>query len=380
MRRNVQSVERFEACVGKIKSNPSNSNLSELRRELNKLIPESTCLDVIYTQNTDKLFFGAKTLIVLSDSQASDILLTDEIVKIDKYYLEIDSKLFDMGLNTKEITAILLHEVGHIVIGGNTVSDLRKAIDNYFAKSKTSLSFKDTSNYLQILKFGMQDAIMKMHSIFYMTEPEEIAADSFVSLCGYDIYLLSAFKKIYTTQMTINSGTPKLMVLQWSFDVYKELKWRRIPAIRLLNKSKQLTGSYLEKQEIENVIRALNRIDTDITNESVMMIMNESKNKNSLFTNMKRNGLKTLENDLYEFRIRCKNCESEDEAFYALRQINTRISILEDYLLTEELSDQEREKWYKVLTEYRAMREELASKKIYNKKQYGIWFDYNQLD
>ena len=90
--------------------------------------------------------------------------------------------------------------------------------------------------------------------------------------------------------------------------------------------------------------------------------------------------MKTIENDVYEFQIRAKNAETEDDVFYALRQINTRISLLEDYLNTEEISEHETEKWYKILTRYRDIREQLASKKIYNKKQYGIWFDYNQLN
>ena len=106
----------------------------------------------------------------------------------------------------------------------------------------------------------------------------------------------------------------------------------------------------------------------------------EAKTKNSLFSNLKYKGLKSIEDDLYEFKIRAKNAETEDDVFYALRQINTRISLLDDYLLSEDLSDHEREKWYKIMTEYRAIREEISNKKVYNKKQYGIWFDYNQLD
>ena len=79
--------------------------------------------------------------------------------------------------------------------------------------------------------------------------------------------------------------------------------------------------------------------------------------------------------------MRIKNCETEEDALYILRGINTRLSILEDYLNnTPDLSDTERKRWELVATKYRELREQLAKKKIVNKKQYGLFFDYDQLD
>lgn len=379
MPKNNYDLDNLEACIGKVRSNPTNSNVYAIKNELNRFIPEAKCIDIIYTKNTDKLFFGIKVLAILDQDQVSDVLLTNEIVKIKNYYVEIDSKIFDMGFTTKELTAMLLHEIGHIVIGGNNIAGLRKAIDAYFTNNKSSLSIKDTAQYKQLLVYGMQDTLIKLNSFFYKTDPEEVAADTFVHMCGYGPQLESAFKKIYAKQMGINAGVPKLAVMNWALAVYKEMKFKRIPALHLLNRSKVLTGSTLEKREIDNVIRALQRIDTDVLGEATIFIQ-EAKSKNSLFSQLKYGGLKTIENDVYEFQIRAKNAETEDDVFYALRQINTRISLLEDYLNTEEISEHETEKWYKILTRYRDIREQLASKKIYNKKQYGIWFDYNQLN
>ena len=92
------------------------------------------------------------------------------------------------------------------------------------------------------------------------------------------------------------------------------------------------------------------------------------------------NGLRGIEDDLYEYKIRFKNCETEEEAMYILRQINTRISILEDYLYNTEVSPAEAARWRSVIDSYRSLRDELGRKKISNKKQYGICVDYDALD
>ena len=66
---------------------------------------------------------------------------------------------------------------------------------------------------------------------------------------------------------------------------------------------------------------------------------------------------------------------------YILRQINTRINILEDYIYnTPNLSEQEISRWRSVIDDFRALRIELSKKKVSNKPQYGIFVDYNKLD
>ena len=44
------------------------------------------------------------------------------------------------------------------------------------------------------------------------------------------------------------------------------------------------------------------------------------------------------------------------------------------------MSDADRERWSIVRDKYAAIRDEIASKKVYNKKNYGIFIDYNKLD
>ena len=101
--------------------------------------------------------------------------------------------------------------------------------------------------------------------------------------------------------------------------------------------------------------------------------------KKGLVWQMKRNGLKSLEEDLYEYTMRLRNVEDQDDAILLMRQINSRMSILEDYLAEEEMDDKDRARWEKVYEEYNKIRSELSKKTVYNKKMYGIFVDYNAL-
>ena len=55
------------------------------------------------------------------------------------------------------------------------------------------------------------------------------------------------------------------------------------------------------------------------------------------------------------------------------------ISILDDYLTYEEMSESERSRWQAVYDEYQKIRGELTKKTVYNRKMYGLFVDYNAL-
>ena len=115
-------------------------------------------------------------------------------------------------------------------------------------------------------------------------------------------------------------------------------------------------------------------------NEAVQQLVTEGKKKGSLFSQIKYAGLRGIEEDLYEFMVRARNAETEEEVMYALKQINVRVAILDDYLRNEDISDNERKRWEGVLNKYIEIRDQIAAKKVYNKKNYGIFIDYNKLD
>ena len=362
--------------------------MNEIKTELNKFFKDSNCKEVIFTKNTDKLFFGMTTYFVLEDPES--VILDDKPMRIKEYYIEIDSKLLDLGLSKKELVAVLLHEVGHLVNDSTPIDEVRKAIDVYMAENREQVSIGDVYNNNRFFTLAIRDSIRKMYSIFTRKD-EEILADEFVVMCGYGEYLESAYKKIVASANHINKNVSnKLLTLDWTFKVYKNMKYYRNIALRVLNKSKGYTGSKYEKKEIDEAIDNLKKVDVDNIRECSVIYeaikvdgcsfreSEDMRNNKSFIGRIRHRGLRGLEEDVYEYQMRIRNVEDTDDAINLMRQINSRMAVLDDYLSScGDIPEKEIQRWEKCLSKYDILREELAKKTVYNRKNYGLWFDMN---
>lgn len=360
--------EELERAVEELKRNPaSHVTLNKLRTELNRLFKDSFCKEIIYTRNTDKLFFGMCVIPYINSDMTEKILGTDEKIRLNEYFVEIDSKLLtSLSLTTRELTAILLHEIGHIVNDTNPVDEARNIIDLYLAKNNEHLILSDATQYREILAFALKDTIRKITTLFEKDE-EEILADRFVHECGYGIDLENALSKILNNTRRLNKGVSnKLIVLQWTLRLYKDVKHNRIPALHTLRKSKKVEPTTLLKREIDAISRRLEEIDDDF-------IIGEASGPNisgifsKVYKKFKYNGIKMFEEDFYELALLVKNTDEKEEAIDLMRKINTRISVIDEYLREEDLEDSEREKWVNLLTKYEQLRKDLSKKNTYEK-------------
>ena len=365
----------LEVIMGRIKMGPSASKLSDLQSELNKLFKMSYCESVIYTKNTDKPFFGMCVMPTLTQVDFNRVFLNNEPsdMATKKYFLELDSKLFDIDLNNKELTAILLHELGHVAFEiERAMEEVSKAMCLYLQKNNDTVDIKKSIEFKDLLIFGVKDALRKINSIF---EDEEISADSYTVALGYGDYLKSALEKITRNISTLNKSVTnnKLLILQWTLRAYKDIKFKRIPAIDKLEKCLDLTGSKLERQEIQKCINSIKSVESKRISESTLdMMVQEAKNSISIFRTFKRKNMRKIEDDLYEYALRVKSVDEQDEALRILRDINTRLSIVDDYL-NEDLDSKERERWNHVRKRYMELRDTLSKKTTYDDKYYGLF-------
>ena len=163
----------------------------------------------------------------------------------------------------------------------------------------------------------------------------------------------------------------KLLVLQWTLRMYKDLKIRRIGALHTINKMRNITGSSLEKRELNNVSRAINQIDDDTLIQEATNIF---KKTSESYRKFKYKGIRRLEDDLYEYSLRAKTVDEEDEALMLIRELSLKISMIDDYMMTEKLSESERERWSNLMRKYQMVREELSKKDSVAKgKFYGLF-------
>lgn len=357
----------------------SASHQRTLVRELNRFFSDSKCMNVYYTENISKPFFGMIICPSIDDEDIYAYLMgTDESLRLTKYSVEIDSHLFNpvLGLTGKEITAILLHEIGHVVNDATPIINARRYLDEYLAKNNETLKMTDSYHYREILAYALKDFVSKDRSIFYTSNVDEVLADDFVRTYGYGAYLESGMNKILKSNSKLYQGemNDKFTSFIWSIQLYKHMQYRRIPALRMLNKAKALTGSRIEKAEMENLIRRINRIDDDILIEgSLSNIHNKIKNR---MRKMRIDNMRALEDDYYEINMRIRNVEDEDDALYLMRQLNTRISLVTDFIESEDLSSSERKRWQDCLDRFTRLRTDLSNTMVYKSKDYGIFVAY----
>ena len=374
---NYNFLDMEDACATIIDTD-GRKGLEDLKKELNLFFKGSKCREVIFTRS-DSLFFGMCVYPHVDKEMVTAILQDEEKIRFSAYTIEIDSKILhpSLAITPSEFVAMLLHEIGHIVNDTAPVDEVRKAIALQLTKKGDSLNIPKTAQYYTILSYGIKDTVRKMTSMMFIYKNSEVLADEFVHMCGYGEHLNSIFEKICKSGMKINDVN-KLTSLAWCLSVYKELKIKRIPALRLLNKMKSISGSTIEKREMDIMIDAIKTIDDtnvqeccDYTNRNYYYIFNESKSevKQTFYADLRKQtaikNIRKFEQDLYEYKMRIRHVADEDDAYYLMRMINTRISVIEDFLDHERLSEAEHKRWWKLLENYYSLRDELANVTTY---------------
>ena len=112
---------------------------------------------------------------------------------------------------------------------------------------------------------------------------------------------------------------------------------------------------------------------TDIESvEEQAVLLHEKLNLN-IFRKFRQKSIRGIEDDLYEYTLRVKSVDEQDEALIILRDINSRLAIIDDYLSDPNLSKAEIERWQSVRKRYMMLREELSKKTTYDDKYYGLF-------
>lgn len=376
----MKDLRNIEDFIGRLRSNylsgrsdfPTDMDLLYFKNELNNVTGNTIkCVKVIFTNNTDKMFFGMCVYPNIPNAQVNEILFTDKEIKITTYLLEIDSKLFDIGLTAREVTAIMLHEIGHIVLNKKNIFEFRKYFDKYITDNNMVNTLKKGRDS-NLFSIAISDTIIKALSIFYANN-DEFRADSFAVSCGYGQSLINAMKKVNASNKIIKPVV-KFSILDWVFrNQASIIPNSRVAALEVLTKAKAVYGSAIYQQRLADIIENI-RLGSIYTEDS------------DIFTeksfSAKYKGMRAVEDDFYEYSVRVKNAETEEDVFFALRGINYRMRLIDDFLNIngDDLDDREIKRWSDLYSNYNALRNELSTKKSYNFKTYGLYFDYNKLD
>lgn len=364
---------------------PDINILTDMKSVINSIFDDNNCTNVIFTTNTDKPFFGIRINPAMSVADATVILASDEKVKLNKYQIEFDSKLFQLGLSDSELAAITIYEISSMMDSPELFEKLRAVIDLNLLADYDVIKIRDSVNAGQLIVFALKDTLNKMGTFLYKETEEE--------LCNMAIQNADLCADIKSAQdKVINSSTtfirsPQPYILNWMFIMYKDYRVNSRVIMDTLKDAKAFSGSRLDIEEIDKTLFAVDRLNAGLTtigeSTSINKFFNQSNissvNEISLFKSLKKNGLRAIENELYEFNMKVKNCSTDEDAYMIMRGINSRLGILEDYLVNEELSEYDRKHWEFVAQQYRELRVRLSQRK-FKEKQYGLFFDYSKLD
>ena len=167
--------------------------------------------------------------------------------------------------------------------------------------------------------------------------------------------------KLKTNGMiSFNEYETPIVVLSYILNLYNNMKTNKRTARKELINILPSISSQLRKREIENLIKRLDMIDDNMINEGFL---------NNALNSFKVSGLKGYENDYYELKFEANNVEDDDQALLLIARINSRMSVIADYLSTEEdIPTNQRVRWTKLLNDYNGLRNQLASEKLRRNK------------
>lgn len=371
--------EVFESIKGAYTAKPE--HLRAIRSELNKFFDDAECKDVLYTNNADCMFFGIKIIPILDSDDIYDYLIDDEPKRVDKYIVEIDSHLLNpiADLTAMELVAILLHEVNGMVGDSSPIENSRNALNMYLSANGEHIKISKSIHYKEILTFGLKDYMSKTNSIFYNFNPSETYANEFMAAYGLTDFLLSGYHKLDHDNMKLYADMEisKFIVFSWALSLYKNIRIRRIGSIHTLARAKDLTGSRLEKMEIDNIINRIKRIDDDTVIVESSSLINAVRTKVKEKMRKNRIGtLRTIDAAFYELNMQVRNVEDENDAMYLMRQINTNIAIIDEYRTSADCDEYERAKWDQAFAKFEELRDRLSRNTTYKNKNFGIFVDY----
>ena len=368
------AYDDIEIAIQNIKKDPKQEFILDLQNALNKFF-DAKCLRVLYTNNTDKIFFGIYAMPKIDAEQVIKIITGGEKYVIEQYYLELDSKLFqeDINLSSKEIAALLMHEVYNLVSDAAPCESVCKAIDAHLTKNNDVLKISDSIHYMELLSYGFRDAVRKFITIFDKKEVDNNPVmNDFFEWCSYEQNIKSAFNKIalnwYNYNKEINN---KFIVLAWVLRVYKNVRDNRIPALMMIDRCKQLSPSKIEIKELDNIARRLNRIDDDALIESAGTpehILYEEV-KSSILPNKKMKSVpEALEDDIVKIAMEQENVlyNEPDAIPMLMANINSKLAYIQDYVENNQLTKEEFKQLDRMYKELTVKRDQLFKGDLYD--------------
>lgn len=205
----------IENYFGQLKTSTDSSITNKMTSELSAIYKKSFKINIIKSGERKNLFVMSvipetstldKITMSIMNKKTTLQTITDLWTKCNKWTIEIDQNILTSQFTDRELTALLLHEIGH-VMSSNAIPMRIKNVMQYTIMSAYSHLNPMLSDKLfnKILKLPIINSCTFCNSRSDLKE--EIKADKFSAKCGYTGDLLSAIDKLTSLQKSNSSIT-----------------------------------------------------------------------------------------------------------------------------------------------------------------------------
>lgn len=284
------SFEYIDECFRKVKFNRDvEHSLATISNTLKREFDINVKIEIV--KNTANVFFGMniypsiEDLKEIANEMMSDKIRLEEFTnkweKIKEWNIEIDSLLFeDLGfdIDAEELTALLLHEIGHVIFSDEVPKTTLKVVK--FNVLKRDLMFRNIFKEGKVNGLIMAFPIIEAcsnKSFCKKSLNKELNADEFARKCGYGKELYSLIDKLIVNGQNdmVNKSIKEkeqdvAIIVNWSLDNINSLVTRK----RKLYRSLKLEMIRNPSNYVKEVAMKLNSL---LFNESKKTFINTNE-------------------------------------------------------------------------------------------------------
>ena len=324
-----------------------------LKQALNQLFPGSKCVKVLYTNNTDKLFFGIKVVPFTHSSLLFNLPVNKDTAdfQVFSYGVEFDSKLFDnlMCLTGEEITALLVYTV-YYTLFDNQYNHIIFDIERYEYDSGATIPLRAKNALTGLLSFAMRATLTKNGSPFIKASADDIANTTILREFNLSEAAYRGLKKIASTIDFVRyTEDPRPMAMSWVLRLLDKYEQYRVHAYKTLLRAVDFTGSVLEREELTKAADMLMKIDT----------VNEAYTEPPI----RDISIKDLKNKIFELTVLFRDSEAAnvtvEDVHTAFSETRSGIIQLQHYMATHRCDENMVNTLNELLLEYYAMMDRL---------------------
>lgn len=393
---NLQYVEECfaELDFDNLKDSNNKKILETIQRFLNREFGSiSKCVDIKIAKNDGTNIYG----MMVTPSLASFNKIADDIrplapntnmdrnsdekpvSRVSEYVIEIDSKLNSplLRLTPAEMTAMLIHEIGHIVSDSKFIEDMNLMYLEAMTKKFPDMDATQAKN----------DVMAKLYIFNHLTKHQlcnevknlavERKADKFVIETGYGNELMTVLQKF--AELYNKSAT----MMYKSSDQIRKDDMKDAELFAEYAKSFKTRKSFIKDiimKDSGSIFFYSNQIMNNIKlsfNRALSLLKKPAQINENAITKLLGITPSISKKDIDEITIEVQMIEDYDDKIYLIRKINKKLDDVAEALAT--LDPKADKKKFTTLSTYQTQLNSMLNvviKKQIQEKQYGVFVKY----